>query len=195
MNKRTKNLFKGKLTGRFLGLAVALMSFNPAFAASYSSAGPEYCVSAPERSVRTLSSGSGKTLTSINTLSLKLIPKKFKIEVLNGGCGLIRSAGILSDRGDTVLIYEGNDWAGDYDITYPVREEDYSEWMWVRWAGRDLFNRWTYIKGKFCPKNTSTIKFDYNGYCNVKSGTISGFTVTGNDSDWTAAMKRVFYQQ
>jgi len=199
MNEKTKNLRMRKLTGSFPGLAVVLLSFSLAFTACDSPAGTD----------------SGKTYPIViepydpsnpppgiyppeKTISESWEYKKkiyVKFEVRNGGCGLIRSAGILSDSSDIVLIYKGNDWAGDYEITYPVLKEDHNEWMWVRWAGRDFFNRWTYVKGKFCPKNTSTIiTFDYNGYCNVKS-TISGFTVTGNDSDWADAMKRLFYQQ
>jgi len=116
---------------------------------------------------------------------------KVKFEVLQGGGGICKNAGIVSTQDDSYLVYNQKPASRDFTITITVPASD--EYLNVRWWGDDFWLPNTCIKAKMKPES-GTITLDYNGfsggYPKVATKNLYDVSVTTDQKDWKNALKR-----
>jgi len=124
---------------------------------------------------------------------------KVKFEVKNGGPGLWFSEGIVSTQDDSYLVFDRNDFAGDFTIGITVPAND--QYLNIRWFAEDFFKRYTYLKARlnFDFDSSKTITLDYNGprkvaVKNLYDVRIDDRSIDGHNTelaaDWVDAKER-----
>jgi len=223
---RTKNLLNGKPEGGFrrwrrgtfaplaLGawLAAVLPSFGLAFAvfaaAGMAAAGCDNLTGVDNRYDEAASAeaaaeaggsvtGGAGGITAFSAAAFKTINVKF--EVLNGGLGLIKSCGIVSNQDDRYLVYDGAICANDFTVTIMVPASD--EYLNVRWRGNDI-GQDVVVRGKMKAEScTVEVDFKLIGYPDTKNlyDVRRGYVTLGDNKtefyyDWEDAYGRAVHK-
>jgi len=188
--KSVKILSEREPEGGFRGLTAAMLSFGLALAVfAISGMVPAGCdnfagVCASAETTGVVPDSAAGT-TGSGTAATKII--KVKFEVLNGGSGVCKHAGVISTQDDSYLVKNSNIVTRDFTITITVPASD--EYLNVRWWGDDFWLPDTYVKAK-TKAESGTITVDYNGINKVATKNLYDVKTTTDSSDWNSAYKR-----